>query len=115
MGREPQPPVDRGDLRHGRLETTNKGSGARTTRPFLVMEYVDGQTLRQKLSQHPQFAPAQAIEVAEGVLDALAYAHGKGAVHRDIKPANVKITGTGHVKVMGFGVATLGSDPAAAP
>ena len=98
----------------GEDETVIEGSnGTRTTLPYMVMEYVDGQTLRQKLTQHQQLDPAEAIRVTEGILDALAYSHRMGIVHRDIKPANVMITSGGHVKVMDFGIARAIADTAA--
>ncbi len=80
-------------------------NGTRTTLPYIVMEYVDGDTLRHHLTAQRQFDPAEAIRVTEGILDALAYSHRMGIVHRDIKPANVMITDSGHVKVMDFGIA----------
>jgi serine/threonine-protein kinase len=88
-------------------------NGTRTTLPYIVMEYVDGETLRQQLTEHEQFDPAEAIRVTEGILDALAYSHRMGIVHRDIKPANVMITSSGHVKVMDFGIARAIADTAA--
>ncbi len=80
-------------------------NGTRTTLPYIVMEYVDGDTLRHHLTAARQFEPAEAIRVTEGILEALAYSHRMGIVHRDIKPANVMITDSGHVKVMDFGIA----------
>jgi serine/threonine-protein kinase len=88
-------------------------NGTQTKLPYMVMEYVDGQTLRQKLSEHTQLDPAEAIRLTEGILDALAYSHRMGIVHRDIKPANVMITDTGMVKVMDFGIARAIADTAA--
>jgi serine/threonine-protein kinase len=87
--------------------------GTHTTLPYIVMEYVDGHTLRQKLAAHEQLDPAEAIWITEGILDALAYSHRMGIVHRDIKPANVMITSNGHVKVMDFGIARAIADTAA--
>src|ERR1044071_3018457 len=63
--------------------------------PFIVMEYVDGSTLRQLL-------PERCLEMTTGILQALEYSHRSGIVHRDIKPANVMLTRTGQVKVMDF-------------
>ena len=77
------------------------------------MEYVDGETLRQQLSQRHQFEPGDAIRVTESILDALAYSHRMGIVHRDIKPANVMVTATGAIKVMDFGIARAIADTAA--
>jgi serine/threonine protein kinase/beta-lactam-binding protein with PASTA domain len=73
--------------------------------PYIVMEYVDGMTLRQLLASGRRLLPERALEIAAGVLTALDYAHRHGIVHRDIKPANVMLTRTGDVKVMDFGIA----------
>lgn len=73
--------------------------------PYIVMEYVDGMTLRQLLASGRRLLPERALEIAAGVLTALDYAHRHGIVHRDIKPANVMLTRTGEVKVMDFGIA----------
>ena len=88
-------------------------NGTHTTLPYIVMEYVDGHTLRQRLIAHQQLDPGEAIRITEGILDALAYSHRMGIVHRDIKPANVMITEQGHVKVMDFGIARAIADTAA--
>ncbi|MDO4920123.1 Stk1 family PASTA domain-containing Ser/Thr kinase [Kocuria sp.] len=82
-------------------------------RPYIVMEYVPGQTLRE-LIHGPGIAPEQAVEYMLGILDALAYSHRAGIVHRDIKPANVKVTPDGSVKVMDFGIARAVEDTQAA-
>ena len=73
--------------------------------PYIVMEYVDGMTLRQLLASGRRLLPERALEIAAGVLTALDYAHRHGIVHRDIKPANVMLTRNGDVKVMDFGIA----------
>jgi eukaryotic-like serine/threonine-protein kinase len=73
--------------------------------PYIVMEYVEGRTLRELLRERARFTTERSIEVIAGVLDALEYSHRAGIVHRDIKPANVMITGLGEVKVMDFGIA----------
>jgi eukaryotic-like serine/threonine-protein kinase len=73
--------------------------------PYIVMEYVEGRTLRELLREQARFTPERSIEIISGVLDALEYSHRAGIVHRDIKPGNVMITGTGEVKVMDFGIA----------
>lgn len=73
--------------------------------PYIVMEYVDGMTLRQLLASGRRLLPERALEITGGVLSALDYAHRHGIVHRDIKPANVMLTRTGDVKVMDFGIA----------
>ena len=68
-----------------------ESGGASVDIPYIVMEYVEGRTLREVIDTQGQFDPAEAARVTEGVLDALAYSHRKGIVHRDIKPANVMI------------------------
>lgn len=72
---------------------------------FLVMEKVDGTTLRGVLRQRVRLSPAEAIGVIEPVLAALAQAHERGIAHRDVKPENVLISSTGIVKVADFGLA----------
>ena len=78
--------------------------------PYIVMEYVDGMTLRQLLASGRRLLPERALEISAGVLSALDYAHRHGIVHRDIKPANVMLTRTGDVKVMDFGIARAMND-----
>ena len=78
--------------------------------PYIVMELVQGTTLRDLLRDGRQMLPERALEFTGGVLDALAYAHRHGIVHRDIKPANVMLTTTGRIKVMDFGIARAVSD-----
>ena len=77
----------------------------RNTVPYIVMELVEGRTIRDLLRNAEAPGPEQALIIVSGVLEALAYSHQHGIVHRDIKPANVIITGTGAVKVMDFGIA----------
>lgn len=77
--------------------------------PFIVMEFVDGQNLRQLLGQGP-LSHAEACRVVDAVLTALEYSHRAGIVHRDIKPANIMITRSGQVKVMDFGIARAVSE-----
>ncbi|GAA3054731.1 hypothetical protein GCM10020000_41110 [Streptomyces olivoverticillatus] len=73
--------------------------------PYIVMELVEGRTIRDLLLNADAPPPEQALIIVSGVLEALAYSHQHGIVHRDIKPANVIITNTGAVKVMDFGIA----------
>jgi len=75
-----------------------------------VMEYVEGSTLRDLLTSGSRLVPERALEIVDGVLEALAYSHQQGIVHRDIKPANVMLTRSGDVKVMDFGIARAMDD-----
>ncbi|MEW1828561.1 Stk1 family PASTA domain-containing Ser/Thr kinase [Streptomyces sp. NPDC088196] len=78
--------------------------------PYIVMEYVDGSTLRELLHSGRKLLPERAMEMTIGILQALEYSHRNGIVHRDIKPANVMLTRTGQVKVMDFGIARAMGD-----
>ena len=78
--------------------------------PYIVMEYVDGMTLRQLLATGRRLLPERALEIPSGTLAALDYSHRHGIVHRDIKPANVMLTRGGDVKVMDFGIARALAD-----
>ncbi len=71
---------------------------------FIVMEYVEGETLQEKLAHGP-LSLSQTKQIAAEVLEALEEAHEKGIVHRDLKPANIMLTSKGHAKVMDFGLA----------
>ena len=73
--------------------------------PFIVMEYVEGRTLREILRTQGRMLPQRAMEITADVCAALEHAHQQGLVHRDIKPANVMISAGGVVKVMDFGIA----------
>jgi eukaryotic-like serine/threonine-protein kinase len=74
---------------------------------FIAMEYVDGKSLRQYLSEHPKPPFKLVLAVATQVADALQSAHDKGVIHRDIKPDNILITQKGKVKITDFGIAHM--------
>jgi serine/threonine protein kinase/beta-lactam-binding protein with PASTA domain len=78
--------------------------------PFLVMEFVQGRTIREIMAQSGPFTSAHALEIISSVLAGLSSAHDAGFVHRDIKPENVLITNDGHIKVTDFGLARVISD-----
>ncbi len=81
--------------------------------PYIVMELVEGVTLRDVLRDGRKILPERALEFTAGVLDALDYSHRAGIIHRDIKPANVMLTPAGAVKVMDFGIARAVADTSA--
>jgi serine/threonine-protein kinase len=73
--------------------------------PFIIMEYVEGHTLRELMHDGAALPIDEATDITIGVLSALQYAHHAGIVHRDIKPGNIMLTAAGQVKVMDFGIA----------
>jgi serine/threonine-protein kinase len=82
--------------------------------PYIVMEYVDGRTLRDIIKTQGPLSGKRAMEVMADVCAALDFSHRHGIIHRDVKPANVMITKTGAVKVMDFGIARAIHDGQAA-
>jgi predicted ATPase len=78
--------------------------------PYIVMEWIEGQTLRQKLTQGPLSIP-EVLGIASQILDALAAAHESGIIHRDLKPENIMVNASGRVKVLDFGIAKRLSMP----
>jgi serine/threonine-protein kinase len=79
----------------------------------LVMEYVDGEDLRERL-ERGAIPLDEALAIARQIADALAAAHDRGIVHRDLKPANVKVAADGRVRLLDFGLAKAAEDPAVA-
>jgi eukaryotic-like serine/threonine-protein kinase len=78
--------------------------------PYIVMEYVEGVTLRDIVHTDGPMEPQRAIEVIADACQALNFSHQHGIIHRDVKPANIMISKTGAVKVMDFGIARALSD-----
>jgi beta-lactam-binding protein with PASTA domain len=91
-------------------ETVTDLNGSVMPLPYIVMEHVEGRTLRDVLAEGRPLDVDLALEVSTGVLTALEYSHRIGIVHRDIKPANVMLTPNGDVKVMDFGIARAIAD-----
>ena len=79
--------------------------------PYIVMEFIDGKTLRRLIARDAPLEPVLALDYLEPIASALAAAHDAGIVHRDIKPENVMISTRGHVKVADFGLARQTESP----
>jgi beta-lactam-binding protein with PASTA domain len=97
----------------GEDESLDPTTGVTVHVPYIVMEVVDGRTLREHLTATGPMGAVEAGRIVEDVLAALDYSHSKGIVHRDIKPANVMLGRGGAVKVMDFGIARAIADSAA--
>src|ERR1700730_8715466 len=81
---------------------------AETRAPYLVMEYIEGQSLQKLLSRENRTLPlSTTLHLIQEVAEALHYAHAQGVVHRDIKPANILVDADGHAKIADFGIAKL--------
>ncbi|MDQ2710271.1 MAG: Stk1 family PASTA domain-containing Ser/Thr kinase [Actinomycetota bacterium] len=89
---------------------TGETNGEMGTLPYIVMEFVDGQTLREIVKGTGPLSQQRVLEVMADVCAALDFSHRHGIIHRDVKPANVMITTAGAVKVMDFGIARALSD-----
>ena len=98
-----------GRLSHPGIVTIfDVGEEPETCAPYIVMEYVSGQSLDKMLSWPAGKLPlGTALQLVQEVAEALDWAHGQGVVHRDLKPANILVTEKGHAKIADFGVAKL--------
>jgi serine/threonine-protein kinase len=85
-------------------------SGEEGDNSYIVMELVNGQTLRDVLKSGQAISIDDSLRIVVGILDAIAYSHENGIIHRDIKPGNVMITDSGDIKVMDFGIARAMDD-----
>ncbi|MGE0553842.1 MAG: protein kinase [Gemmatimonadales bacterium] len=74
-------------------------------RPCIVMEYVDGVTIDQRIRQQGAIPPAEALELIRAATDGLDYLHARGIIHRDLKCSNIKLTSDGRIKLLDFGLA----------
>ncbi|MEK6323139.1 MAG: protein kinase [Acidobacteriota bacterium] len=80
--------------------------GEEDSRSFIVMQYVEGETLANRIQRKP-LELKESLDIATQMADALAEAHSRGIIHRDIKPQNIMLTARGQVKVMDFGLAKV--------
>lgn len=74
---------------------------------YIVMEYVDGETLKSYIARKGKLSPSESIDIAIGILSALDHAHSKNVVHRDVKPQNILLPKGGGLKISDFGIAKL--------
>jgi serine/threonine-protein kinase len=97
-----------GRLHHpGIVSVFDVGESPENNDPYIVLEYVAGESLSRILAREKKLSPTKALKLAEEVADALDYAHAQGVIHRDIKPANIIITQDSHAKIADFGIAKL--------
>ncbi|MDX1893342.1 Stk1 family PASTA domain-containing Ser/Thr kinase [Mycolicibacterium sp. 050158] len=86
------------------VHDTGEADTTAGTLPYIVMEYVDGVTLRELIHDDEPVDPQRAIEIIADACQALNFSHQHGIIHRDVKPANIMVTKAGAVKVMDFGI-----------
>lgn len=97
-----------GRLQHpGIVAIFDVGENPENSDPYIVLEYVSGESLSRILARDRKIGVAKALKLAEEIADALDYAHAQGVTHRDIKPANIIITQDEHAKIADFGIAKL--------
>ena len=99
-----------GTLTHPNIVTIHE-VGQENDRHFLVMEYLDGQSLRDILQLQGALPLKETVEIALQMCDALSYAHAHGVVHRDVKPDNIHILPGGIIKLTDFGIARITAEP----
>lgn len=81
--------------------------GEEKSRPYIVMEYLTGQTLRQAMRSMERMPVANALEIAGQICEALEYLHGREIIHRDLKPENIMLCDDGSIRIMDFGIAKV--------
>ena len=97
-----------GRLHHsGIVSVFDVGESPENQDPYLVLEFVAGESLNKILSREKKLPLPAALKLAEEIAEALDYAHAQGVIHRDIKPANILVTEAGHAKIADFGIAKL--------
>jgi eukaryotic-like serine/threonine-protein kinase len=97
-----------GRLHHaGIVSIFDVGENSENQDPYIVLEYVSGESLNRILAREKKLSLPQALKLAEEIAEALDYAHAQGVVHRDIKPGNILVTEDGHAKIADFGIAKL--------
>lgn len=82
-------------------------AGVHADEPFLVFEYVDGQSLKSRIADRGALAPEAAMNIVRSLLDALTHAHERGILHRDLSTGNVTLTSDGQARILDFGVAAM--------
>ena len=84
---------------------------ANPSRAYLVMEYLEGETLYHAMSRVPHYPEAEALKIASRICEALAYLHENGIYHRDLKPENIMLCHDGSIRLMDFGIARSDKSP----
>jgi len=85
----------------------NADGSPESSEPYIVLEYVAGESLNRILAREKKLPLATALQIAEEIAEALDYAHAQGVIHRDIKPGNILVTEDGHPKIADFGIAKM--------
>ncbi len=94
-----------GAMQHPNIVTLYEPGYENNVISFLATEWVDGESLRDRLKRSKPLPLAEALRIGEDILRGLAYAHAKGVIHRDIKPANILLSTEGQAKIADFGIA----------